>query len=291
MIIMEYCSLGSLEKQRRARSFNEGEIMEIMTQAFSAVAYLHSNNITHRDIKPANILIRSREPLEIAVSDFGSSKLVQSPMETLIGTYYYMAPEVLLLGEPGDNSGRNGRYSNKSDIWSLGVTAVHITLGRLPMLKDQDDFDMRYPSAMSKSRDMFLASFRNRTFAHLVSEMLSWEPEARPTAAECFYRASLSSRDNGAGAWERSYDSAVGAAKMPAIAVAPASWGSTPGFSGLLEGRFDETDVHRNIPETGGPDDLWIDESEDFSGDESEADDSERSGETEGYNQASTYSS
>lgn len=300
MIIMEYCSMGSLDKQRR---FNEGEIIRIMTQAFSAIAYLHSKNITHRDIKPANILIRSLEPLEIAVSDFGSSKHGKSPMETLVGTYYYMAPEVMLLGEPDEPSGAKTRYNNKSDIWSLGVTAIQLIRGQLPMLKDQGDFDLRYPMEMSKSCRNFLSPLQNRGFAHSISKMLSWYPEDRPTAAECFERASAMSRSNVADFWARSYDSALGgegadlvstirpvsrqasdfdSAAMPRanMIVDQATWGSSQGFSDLLGRGLNEFDGHRIEPGVG-ENDAWATESEGFEEDESFSDDSESFGDTD----------
>lgn len=309
MIIMEYCSMGALDKQRR---FNEGEIRKIMTQAFSAIAYLHSKNITHRDIKPANILIRSLEPLEIAVSDFGSSKQGESPMETLVGTYYYMAPEVMLLGEPDEPSGSNTRYNNKSDIWSLGVTAIQLIRGQLPMLKDQGDFDMRYPVEMSKSCRNFLLPLQNRDFAHLISKMLSWYPEDRPTAAECFERASAMSRGSVADFWARSYDSALGgeggdlastirpvkrqasdfdSAAMPRarMMVDTAAWSSSQGLSDLLERGLNEVDGHRIEP-AAGEDDVWATESEDFEEDESFSDDSESFGDTDECRSALTSS-
>lgn len=62
-IVFEYCDKNLFqEMQERARknqAFNEMEIKKIMYQAFSAVAYMHSNGYMHRDIKPENFLINS----------------------------------------------------------------------------------------------------------------------------------------------------------------------------------------------------------------------------------------
>ncbi|KAG8170227.1 hypothetical protein KVR01_000972 [Diaporthe batatas] len=190
MIIMEYCGLGSLDKQQKDSRFVQDEVIAIITQIASAIAYLHSNSVTHRDLKPANILIRSREPLEIAVSDFGVSKQGESAMATVIGTHYYMAPEV--LARLFDDDDHKTKYNNKSDIWSLGIVAVELINGMLPTLgvTTWEILDLSYARAMAESCDKLLASCGNKDFARLVREMLSWDPNARPTAAECFKRAS-----------------------------------------------------------------------------------------------------
>ena len=68
-------------------------------------------------MKPDNILLENEnEEVLLKISDFGLSKFVNqdSVMRTLCGTPLYVAPEVLLTG------GR-GTYTQKVDIWSLGV--------------------------------------------------------------------------------------------------------------------------------------------------------------------------
>ncbi|KAI3391088.1 hypothetical protein diail_7966 [Diaporthe ilicicola] len=166
MIVMEYCSHGSLDKHQELLKLSQDEIIEVVAQAASAIAYLHSNNVTHRDLKPANMLIRCRQPLEIALSDFGLSKQGESAMSTMVGTYYYMAPEV--LAERDENNRLNVKYNNKSDIWSLGIVAVELVNGGLPRLKEMSsDLVDSYAEAMGKSCGTFLEPFGNKEFARL----------------------------------------------------------------------------------------------------------------------------
>jgi serine/threonine protein kinase len=68
----------------------------IMKKLFRAVNHCHANNVVHRDIKPENILIGA--DMEIKLIDFGLSKKSitnNASLQTIAGTPFYMAPEVL----------------------------------------------------------------------------------------------------------------------------------------------------------------------------------------------------
>lgn len=67
-----------------------------MEKLFSAVGHCHANGVVHRDIKPENVMIGKDKELKLI--DFGLSTFVKSKgnnLETITGTPYYMAPEVL----------------------------------------------------------------------------------------------------------------------------------------------------------------------------------------------------
>ena len=83
---------------------------------------MHTQGIVHRDIKPENIMLTPNG--EIKLIDFGLSKRQKKAgekLQTIAGTPYYMAPEVL-----------NGNYDSKADIWSLGVLLYVFMSGYLP---------------------------------------------------------------------------------------------------------------------------------------------------------------
>ncbi|KAI0876496.1 kinase-like protein [Hypoxylon argillaceum] len=122
IIYMEYVPLGNLQDAYQQSPFSIPEVFEILHQSASALAYLHerSDPICHRDIKPENILVQSRHPLYIKLSDFGLSKA--GDLKTMCGTQNYMAPEVVA-------SCGVYAYTTAADIWSLGVIILQFTDG------------------------------------------------------------------------------------------------------------------------------------------------------------------
>src|SRR6202047_1571537 len=54
----------------------------ILRQLVEGLAALHRAGIQHRDLKPSNILIESETPLEVVLTDFGSSALATMTLLT-----------------------------------------------------------------------------------------------------------------------------------------------------------------------------------------------------------------
>ena len=76
-----------------------------------ALEYVHDQGVIHRDIKTQNIFLTGNNTVKLG--DFGVSKLLGTAISnamTVVGTPYYMSPEVC-KSEP---------YSAKSDVWALG---------------------------------------------------------------------------------------------------------------------------------------------------------------------------
>mmetsp|Transcript_6866 Transcript_6866/g.871 ORF Transcript_6866/g.871 Transcript_6866/m.871 type:complete len:110 (+) Transcript_6866:342-671(+) len=99
-MVMELCTGGELfDKVIKKVHFTEKEAAEILYKLLHATNHLHSVNICHRDLKPENCLFDSeKDDAEIKVIDFGLSNKFgagEDSMHTLVGTPYYVAPEVL----------------------------------------------------------------------------------------------------------------------------------------------------------------------------------------------------
>lgn len=95
---MEYCNGGDLlERLVELGTMNENQAGRIVDQVLSGLGYLHNNNIVHRDLKPANLIFANKqEDACIKIIDFGlSKKFGVNRLHTVVGTPYYIAPEVL----------------------------------------------------------------------------------------------------------------------------------------------------------------------------------------------------
>lgn len=124
---MEYLPLGNLKAQER---ITDTESLTILCQSLDALTAVHEDGIVHRDVKPENILIQSRNPLQIKLSDFGLSK-ASLDLQTFCGTHEYAAPEIY-------STGRSTSYTEACDIWSLGVVVFEYAYGPLPRLRNKD---------------------------------------------------------------------------------------------------------------------------------------------------------
>src|SRR3990167_6877221 len=123
-LLMEYADLGDCAKLlREKKRLSESEALRIVFQVGKGLDYLHQMGIIHRDIKLENVLRLSNGLFKIC--DFGwCSPPSDRSEERRVGTYEYMAPEVV--------SQKN--YSTKIDMWSLGVLAFELLHGTTPFI-------------------------------------------------------------------------------------------------------------------------------------------------------------
>lgn len=124
-IIMEYCSGGDFSKFVARSPLRESKVRYYIYQLMKGLAYLRERHILHRDLKPANLLLTDENRI-IKIADFGFAKVIgeNTLMETMCGSPLYMAPEVIGLA-----SGET--YTEKSDLWSIGVMLYQCLYGRL----------------------------------------------------------------------------------------------------------------------------------------------------------------
>ena len=119
--------------------FSEHEVRQVLVQLLPVLEALHQTGLIHRNIKPDNIIRRTlpsvkfEESTTLVLVGFGAAKYATrtsiARTGTIVGSAEYTAPEQLL-----------GKATWQSDIYSLGVTCLHL----LTQVSPFDLFDNFY---------------------------------------------------------------------------------------------------------------------------------------------------
>ncbi len=145
--------------------FQEQSILHLLNNLLPVLAFVHDRHIIHRDIKPENIIRRPNGILVLV--DFGAAKRLTGKAlcqtGTVIGSPEYIAPEQL-----------RGKAVVSSDIYSLGVTCLHLLTGISPfdLYSDSEDtwvwrdylIDNPISKEVSRIIDKMIAKAINRRY-------------------------------------------------------------------------------------------------------------------------------
>ncbi|XP_014376431.2 serine/threonine-protein kinase Nek4 isoform X2 [Alligator sinensis] len=171
-IVMGFCEGGDLYhklKEQKGKLLPETRVVEWFVQIAMALQYLHEKHILHRDLKTQNVFLTRTNIIK--VGDLGIARVLENQYDmanTLIGTPYYMSPE-LLSSKP---------YNYKSDVWALGCCVYEMaTLKHAFNAKDMNS--LVYQIIEGKLPPM--PKDYSPQLVELIRTMLRKKPEERPS--------------------------------------------------------------------------------------------------------------
>ncbi len=208
-IVMEYAEHGDLQavlKKQSGRPMAEATIVKWISQLCDALVHVHARKILHRDIKSANIFLDKLD--NIKLGDLGIGKALNGTNElarTVIGTPYFMSPE-LLLNQP---------YSYKSDMWAVGCLVFELCAQKPPYeARDMSGLVMKITQAPTPP----LPSGYSPALNELYQALMSKAPAKRPTAAQAAVTCTMRLQGRGQ---LKSVPAASSAAAGPTPSAAP----------------------------------------------------------------------
>ncbi|EFN57718.1 hypothetical protein CHLNCDRAFT_20808 [Chlorella variabilis] len=176
-ISMEYCEDGDLEKLLKAQGgggllLKEEDLMVKFVQLCLALQHVLAKGIIHRDVKTSNIMLSRHGILKLG--DFGISKVMtpgKSYAKTMVGTPFYMAPEVV----------EDKPYNKKSDVWSAGCVLYELATLQRPFRGGSVS-----AIAVKILRGYYapLPEQYSQELHELVAALLNRKPEQRPSIDE-----------------------------------------------------------------------------------------------------------
>ncbi|GIX60762.1 calcium-dependent protein kinase [Babesia caballi] len=178
-LVMEMCGGGELFDEIVKRGcFSEQYAATMMRQIFSAIAYCHGKGIIHRDLKPENILyanMSDNSPIKVIDWGFATKCCKTHKFTSLVGTPYYVAPEVLI-----------GNYDKSCDIWSAGVIMFIMLVGYPPFHGNDNATILKN---VKRGAINFVPHHWKRiskSAIDLITRCLSYDPRYRITAKAAF---------------------------------------------------------------------------------------------------------
>ena len=175
-IVMEYCDNGDLyhflqEQQIKSTPLKEDLVWQIFIKITLGLSTIHKMKILHRDLKTLNIFLN--KDMGVKIGDLGIAKQLNqgSFANTLIGTPYYISPEMC----------EDKPYNQKSDVWALGCVLYELCTFRHPF--DATNQGALFLKILKDNPDPIFACYSSN-LQKLVNQILEKNYEKRPSCLD-----------------------------------------------------------------------------------------------------------
>ena len=175
-IVMEYCDKGDLNdfilrKKEENKLIEEEIIWNLFIKITIGLAHIHKMKILHRDLKTMNIFLK--DEFQVKIGDLGVAKILlkNSFAKTLIGTPYYLSPEIC----------EEKPYNDKSDVWALGCILYELCTYKHP-------FDAKSQGALilkiMRNIPEDINQYYSNELRNLIFLLLEKDSQKRPSCIE-----------------------------------------------------------------------------------------------------------
>ena len=170
-LVITYCNGGDLEEHVKKNNFlGEEESVYFLMQIMNGFRELHKHKIMHRDFKLANIFLNDDT---VVIGDFGFAKSGVDMTTTKLGSPITMAPELL-------NAGAVCKYTNKADLWSIGVCFFQMIFGKPPWdAKNMQDLQTKVKTMSGNNLVIPSSPQTSQACKDLLKGLLQSDPNKR----------------------------------------------------------------------------------------------------------------
>jgi serine/threonine protein kinase len=176
-IVTEYMTGKSMWTRLRSEPrLNGSQLTAIAYEVAVAMAYLHSKNVIHRDLKTLNVLLDDDNRPRLC--DFGIARRLdeRAPLTERMGTYNYMAPEVI----------EGAQYGLKADVFSYGLMLWEMATAELPYRDCENPWQIR--SAILRNERPPRPDDASEQLWKLIDDCWQRNPRSRPAFLEILQR-------------------------------------------------------------------------------------------------------
>ena len=169
--LMELCEHGSLRQIMDGGALAPAILHGVIHELAIALQDVHAAGLVHRDLKPENVLIRSRQPLDLVLTDFSISSIldVTQRFTGVARTLPYASPESL-----------SGVIDFKTDFWAMGMLVLEGAVGKHPFAGLSEAVVMHHLT----TRNIDIAAVADRNVRKLLLGLLQRDPALRWGASE-----------------------------------------------------------------------------------------------------------